>query len=225
MRAGTAAFIDETCSVAWSTSIGELHEPVNAPFGFLWCSCMLVWATAPPLVSASTSRTSPPAAAGSKASLTATVVRPGPPFGPHTAARTRRVSPSAGSGTSGSGGRRRGRVRPGRRGLGRRAPPAGRRRRRRTGARTGGAALAIPERAGGQVMGGRVHRDQPLGTVQEQRAGQDREQDETRPERGAAVDPGGRAQAVGWGRRWRLGVQAGQGRRSVGDGAASAEDA
>jgi hypothetical protein len=65
-------------------------------------------------------------------------------------------------------------------------------------------------------MGGRVHRDQPLGAVQEERAGQDREQDETRAERGAAVDPGGRAQAVGWGRRWRLGVQAGQGRRSVG---------
>jgi hypothetical protein len=83
----------------------------------------------------------------------------------------------------------------------------------------------LQERAGGQVMGGRVHRDQLLGTVQEQRAGQDREQDETRAERGAAVDPGGRAQAVGWGRRWRLGVQAGQGRRSVGDGAASAEDA
>ena len=81
------------------------------------------------------------------------------------------------------------------------------------------------ERAGGQVMGGRVHRDQLLGTVQEQRAGQDREHHETRAERGAAVDPGGRAQAVGWGRRWRLGVQAGQGRRSVGDGAASAEDA
>ena len=83
----------------------------------------------------------------------------------------------------------------------------------------------LQERAGGQVMGGRVHRDQLLGTVQEQRAGQDREQDEARAERGAAVDPGGRAQAVGWGRRWRLGVQAGQGRRSVGDGAASAEDA
>jgi hypothetical protein len=65
-------------------------------------------------------------------------------------------------------------------------------------------------------MGGRVHGDQPLGTVQEQRAGQDRKQDEARAERGAAVDPGGRAQAVGWGRRWRPGVHAGRGRRSVG---------
>src|SRR5215217_4239911 len=33
MRAEKAAFIDETCSVACSTSIGELHEPIYAPFG------------------------------------------------------------------------------------------------------------------------------------------------------------------------------------------------
>src|SRR5215472_12963353 len=32
MRTEQAAFIDETCSVAWSMSIGELHEPVYAPF-------------------------------------------------------------------------------------------------------------------------------------------------------------------------------------------------
>jgi hypothetical protein len=32
MRAEEEAFIDETCSVACSTSIGELHEPVYAPF-------------------------------------------------------------------------------------------------------------------------------------------------------------------------------------------------
>ena len=73
-------------------------------------------------------------------------------------------------------------------------------------------------------MGG-VHRNQPLGAVQEERPGQDGEHDEAGAERGAAVHPGGRAQAVGWGRRGRLRVQAGQGRGSVGDGAASAEDA
>ena len=32
MRAEKAAFIDETCSVACSTSIGDLHEPIYAPF-------------------------------------------------------------------------------------------------------------------------------------------------------------------------------------------------
>jgi hypothetical protein len=77
----------------------------------------------------------------------------------------------------------------------------------------------------GQVTGGRVHRHQPVGVVQEQRAGQDGEHDQAGAERRAAVDPGGRAQAVGWGRRGRHGSQIGQGRRSVGDGAASAEDA
>ena len=82
----------------------------------------------------------------------------------------------------------------------------------------------LERRAGGQVMGGRVHGDQPLGAVQEQGASQDREQDKAGAERRAAVHPGGRAQAVGWGRRWRR-VQAGQSRGSVGDGAASAEDA
>ena len=56
----------------------------------------------------------------------------------------------------------------------------------------------------------------PLGTVQEQRAGQDGEQHDGGAERGAAVHPGGRAQAVRWDRRWRLGMQGGQGRRSVG---------
>ena len=56
---------------------------------------------------------------------------------------------------------------------------------------------------GGQVTGGRVHRHQPLGAIQEQRTGQDREHDEAGAECGAAVDSGGRAQAVGWGRRWR----------------------
>ena len=80
--------------------------------------------------------------------------------------------------------------------------------------------------AGRQVTGGCVHRHQPLGAVQEQRTGQDREHDEAGAECGAAVDPGGRAQAVGWGRRWRrLGRKTGQGRSSVGDGAASPEDA
>jgi hypothetical protein len=43
---------------------------------------------------------------------------------------------------------------------------------------------------------------------------------------GAAVDPGGKAQAVDWGRRWRrLGRKTRQGRSPVGDGAASPEDA
>jgi hypothetical protein len=37
-----------------------------------------------------------------------------------------------------------------------------------------------------------------LGTVQEQRAGQDGEQHDGGAERGAAVHPGGRAQTVGW---------------------------
>jgi hypothetical protein len=46
-----------------------------------------------------------------------------------------------------------------------------------------------------------------LGAVQEQRAGQDREHDEADTERHAAVHPGGRAQAVGRGRRWRLGFK------------------
>jgi len=32
MRAEKAAGIDETCSVACSTSIGELHESIYAPF-------------------------------------------------------------------------------------------------------------------------------------------------------------------------------------------------
>jgi hypothetical protein len=59
----------------------------------------------------------------------------------------------------------------------------------------------------------------------EQRPGQGREQDEASTEGGATVHPGGRAQAVGSGRRWRLRVQVGHGRRSVGGGAASAEDA
>ncbi|HEV2922313.1 MAG TPA: hypothetical protein VG673_24210, partial [Actinomycetota bacterium] len=62
-------------------------------------------------------------------------------------------------------------------------------------------------------------------SVQEERDVQDREQHEAGAERRAAVDPGGRAQAVGRGRRWWLGVQLGQGRRSVEDEAASAEDA
>src|SRR5829696_2475463 len=68
---------------------------------------MLACATAPPSVSASTSRTSPPAAAASKARLTATVVRPGPPFGPQTAATIRRPSPSGWTGTSSCPGRTR----------------------------------------------------------------------------------------------------------------------
>jgi len=86
--------------------------------------------------------------------------------------------------------------------------------------------ITRPEgRPGGQVAGGRVHRDQPLGAVQEERAGQDGEQHEAGAERRAAIHPGGRAQAAGWGRRWRLRVRVGQGRRSVGDGAALAEDA
>jgi hypothetical protein len=85
--------------------------------------------------------------------------------------------------------------------------------------------LAPQGRARRQVAGGRVHRDQPLRAVEEQRPGQDGEQDEASAERGAAVSPCGRAQAVGRGRRWRLGVQVGQRGRSVGDGAASAEDA
>jgi hypothetical protein len=79
--------------------------------------------------------------------------------------------------------------------------------------------------AGGEVAGGRVHRDQPLRPVEEERAGQDRKQHQASAECRAAVHPGGRAQAVGRGRRWRLRVQLGQGGRSVGDGAASAEDA
>jgi hypothetical protein len=58
--------------------------------------------------------------------------------------------------------------------------------------------VAAPQRrAGGKVTGGRVHRNQPLGAVEEQRAGQDGEQNEAGTERGAAVHPGGRAQAVG----------------------------
>jgi hypothetical protein len=58
--------------------------------------------------------------------------------------------------------------------------------------------VAAPQRrAGGKVTGGRVHRNQPLGAVEEQRAGQDGEQDEAGAERGAAVHPGGRAQTVG----------------------------
>jgi hypothetical protein len=58
--------------------------------------------------------------------------------------------------------------------------------------------IPVPQSAtGGEVTGGCVHRHQLLGAIQEQRPGQDREHDEAGAERGAAVDPGGRAQAVG----------------------------
>ena len=71
-------------------------------------------------------------AAASKARLTATVVRPGPPFGPHTAARIRRVAAAGPGPPRPAGGRRRGPVRgrgrwPGRRGPAPPAPPASRR--------------------------------------------------------------------------------------------------
>jgi hypothetical protein len=53
----------------------------------------------------------------------------------------------------------------------------------------------VQRRAGGQVAGGRVDRDQVLGPVQEERAGQDREHHESSAERRAFIQVAAR-------RRW-----------------------
>jgi hypothetical protein len=75
---------------------------------------------------------------------------------------------------------------------------------------------AVQGRSGGQVVGGGVDGDQPLGAVQEGRAGEDGGQHQARTEGGAGVHPAGRPQALGGGRWERRGVLVGQGRRSLG---------
>jgi hypothetical protein len=56
---------------------------------------------------------------------------------------------------------------------------------------------AVQGGSGGQVAGGGVDGDQPLGAVQEGGAGEDGGQHQAGTEGGAGVHPAGRAQALG----------------------------